>query len=61
MNQYFNNTDTRAGIAGGVLCTVSANLSNADLTKTIVLAALGAAVSVVVTIAMQQLLHRWRK
>jgi len=60
MNQHFDNT-TKAGTAGGTLLTVFANISNADVIKTIILAAIGAAVSFTVTIFLKALIKRFKK
>lgn len=60
MNQYFDNT-TKAGTAGGTLLTIFANISSADVIKTIILAAIGAVVSFTVTIFLKALIKRLKK
>lgn len=60
MNQHFDNT-TKAGTAGGTLLTIFANISSADVIKTIILAAIGAAVSFTVTIFLKALINRLKK
>ncbi|MBL7723610.1 MAG: hypothetical protein JNK27_05650 [Chitinophagaceae bacterium] len=60
MNQHFDNT-TKAGTAGGTLLTIFANISNEDVIKTIILAAIGAAVSFTVTIFLKALIKRLKK
>lgn len=60
MNQHFDNT-TKAGTAGGTLLTIFANISSADVIKTIILAAVGAAVSFTVTIFLKALIKRLKK
>jgi len=60
MNQHFDNT-TKAGTAGGTLLTIFSNISSADVIKTIILAAIGAAVSFTVTIFLKALIKRFKK
>ena len=52
MNQHFDNT-TKAGTAGGTLLTIFANITSEDVLKTVILAAIGAAVSFTVTIFLK--------
>ena len=58
--QYFDNT-TKAGTAGGTLLTIFANISSEDIIKTIILAAVGAAVSFGVTIFLKVIVKRLKK
>ena len=58
--QYFDNT-TKAGTAGGTLLTIFANISSEDILKTIILAAIGAAVSFAVTIFLKSVFKRFKK
>lgn len=58
--QYFDNT-TKAGTAGGTLLTIFANISSEDIIKTIILAAVGAAVSFGVTIVLKKIVKRLKK
>jgi mannitol-specific phosphotransferase system IIBC component len=60
MNQHFDNT-TKAGTAGGTLLTIFANITSEDVLKTIILAAIGAAVSFTVTIFLKALIKRLKK
>ena len=60
MQYYFDNT-TKAGTAGGTLLTIMANINQADLLKTAILAALGAIVSFAVTIILKFLIKRFKK
>ena len=60
MNQHFDNT-TNAGTAGGTLLTIFANITSEDVIKTIILAAIGAAVSFTVTIFLKALIKRLKK
>ena len=60
MNQHFDNS-TKAGTAGGTLLTIFANISSEDVIKTIILAAIGAAVSFTVTIFLKALIKRLKK
>ena len=52
MNQYFDN-HAKAGTVSGTLLTIFANIHSADLLKTGILAALGAAVSFSVTLLLK--------
>ena len=60
MNQHFDNT-TKAGTAGGTLLTIFANITSEDVLKTVILAAIGAAVSFTVTIFLKALIKRLKK
>ncbi len=60
MNQHFDNT-TKAGTAGGTLLTIFANITSEDVLKTVILAAIGAAVSFAVTIFLKALIKRLKK
>lgn len=60
MNQHFDNT-TKAGTAGGTLLTIFANITSEDVIRTIILAAIGAAVSFTVTIFLKALIKRLKK
>ena len=60
MEPYFDNT-TKAGTASGTLLTIFANISSADLLKTIILAAVGALVSFSITLLLKLLIKRIKK
>lgn len=60
MQHYFDNT-TKAGTATGTLLTIFANISNEDLAKTAILAAVGALVSYSVTISLRYLIKKVKK
>ena len=60
MNQHFDTT-TKAGTAGGTLLTIFANISSADIFKTIILAAIGAVVSFGVTVFLKSIIKRFKK
>lgn len=60
MNQHFDNT-TKAGTASGTLLTIFANITSDDILKTVILAAIGAAVSFTVTIFLKALIKRLKK
>ena len=60
MNQHFDNT-TKAGTAGGTLLTIFANISSEDVIKTVVLAAIGAVVSFIVTVVLKKILKRFKR
>ena len=52
---------TRAGTLGGTLLCIFCNIHFADLTKTAILAAVGAAVSFGVSIALKSLVKRFKR
>lgn len=52
MQHYFDST-TKAGTVTGTLLTIFANISQEDLLKTAILAALGAAVSFSITLLLK--------
>ena len=52
-------TTSKAGTATGTIVIFFANISNGDLIKTAVLAAVGAAVSFIVTMFLKKLI-RWK-
>lgn len=56
----FDNT-TRRGTAGGTLLTILGNINSEDILKTIVLAAVGAVVSFVVTLLLKTVAKRIKK
>lgn len=49
---------TKHGTASGTLLIILANISSADIIKTIVLAAIGAVVSFVVSLLLKQLMKK---
>jgi len=57
---YFDNT-TKAGTVSGTLLTIFANINSADLGKTMLLAAVGAVVSFIVTLLLKVLIRRFKK
>ncbi|MCW3094092.1 MAG: hypothetical protein JWP81_5161 [Ferruginibacter sp.] len=57
---YFDNT-TKAGTAAGTLLTIFANINSEDLVETGILAAVGAAVSFLVTILLKAMVKYFRK
>lgn len=52
---------TKAGTASGTLLSIFANINSEDLLKTAVLAAVGAAVSFIVTLFLKLLAKRIKK
>ena len=60
MYQIFDNT-TKSGTAAGTLLTIFANISEADVLKTIVLAGLGAIVSFGVTVLLKFLYKKFKR
>jgi hypothetical protein len=53
-----NNTDARAGFTGGMVLTVLSTLGSSDIIKTIVLSAIGASVSFIITVGLRRILKR---
>jgi hypothetical protein len=52
---------TKMGTAGGTLLTIFANISGEDISKTIVLAGIGAIVSFGVTLLLKAIIKRFRR
>jgi hypothetical protein len=52
---------TKAGTVGGTLLTIVCNIHIADLTKTAVLAAVGAVVSFAVSISLRWLIRKFKR
>jgi len=62
MQENFNfDTGTKAGTIGGTLLCILCNLHVEDLVKTTILAAVGAVVSFIVSLAMKSLFNRMKK
>lgn len=61
MNNQSFFSGTKMGTAGGTLTILLANLSVTDLLQTAILAAIGATVSFMTSIAMKYLFKKWRK
>ena len=59
-SHYFDNS-TKAGTVGGTLLTVLFNINGSDLVKTVILAAVGAAVSFSVTLLLKFLIQKFKK
>jgi mannitol-specific phosphotransferase system IIBC component len=59
MQPVFDNT-SKAGTFTGAMVTIFANITNPDVFKTVLLAAIGAAVSFVVTQVLKMLVRRMR-
>lgn len=60
MKEVFDST-TKTGTAGGTLLTILANISGQDILKTIILAAIGAVVSFLITLVMKFLMKKFWK
>lgn len=56
-----NHHGTAAGTAGGTLLSVIATIQSGDVTKTIVLAAIGAVVSFGVSLGLKWVARRWMR
>ena len=61
MDQHYFDNSTKAGTVGGTLLTVLFNIHGSDLVKTIILAAVGAAVSFSVTLILKFLIQKFKK
>jgi len=59
-DQHFTG-HTTYGTLGGIITIVIANISAGDLLRTIVLAAVGAVVSLSVSLGCKYCLRKWRK
>lgn len=60
MNNPFD-TGTTAGTVGGTLLTIAVNIHLEDVTRTVILAAVGAAVSFGVSLLLRWVTKRWKK
>ena len=60
MNHWFD-TSTKASMTGGILTIIVANITSADALKTAVLAAIGAAVSFIVSQALKYMVKKWSR
>lgn len=60
MKQYFD-IHTKAGTAGGRLLSIFANIQSGDILKTVVLAAVGAAVSFGITTLLKTAIRYFKK
>ncbi len=56
-----SSSDTRSGTIGGTLLVVLLQINSAELVKTMALAAIGALVSFIVSLALKWLVNQWRK
>ncbi|MCP9749480.1 hypothetical protein [Ferruginibacter sp. HRS2-29] len=61
MDNSFFNSPTRSGTAGGLLTVLLINIAGKDVLKTIVLAAIGATVSFLISHGWKLLLKRWKR
>lgn len=52
---------TKFGTLGGIMTILLYNISTGDLVKTIVLAAVGAFVSFIVSLGLKYCLRKWRR
>lgn len=59
MNEHLPGA-TKAGIAGGILCSLAVNISRSDLLRTIILATVGAVVSVLVSMLVKYCFRKRR-
>ena len=60
MKELFDNT-TKTGTASGTLLTIFGNISNQDIFKTVVLAAVGAVISFSVTVFLKSIIKRFKR
>lgn len=61
MNQQYFDSNIKAGMIGGTLLTILANINSSDILKTGILAAVGAAVSFLVTVILKFLIKLFKK
>jgi hypothetical protein len=61
MNNGGGFTDTKAGMAGGLFCTLLSTVNSAEITKTIVLATVGAIASFGVSMVLKIITARMRR
>jgi len=61
MSEQSYTTGTKMGTLAGTLTIILANITKADLLKTIILAALGALVSFVVSLLLKNVMKRWKR
>lgn len=59
MNPY-NHSDAKVGFAGGMVCTVFTTIGSDAVLKTMVLSAVGAAVSYLVSFFLKHVMQKWR-
>jgi uncharacterized membrane protein len=52
---------TRTGTIGGTVLVILTSITITDIVQTSILAAIGAAVSFVVTVLLKRLFRRWKK
>ncbi len=60
MSQHFD-ASAKAGTIGGTLLTILANINQQDLIKTAILAAVGAVVSFLVTMALKVVIRLFKR
>ena len=61
MNDGFITPASKAGTAGGIVTILLVNINSGEILKTIILAAIGAAVSFTVSICLKWMIRRLRK
>ena len=61
MATWGNHHGTAAGTAGGTLLSLIASIQPGDITKTIILATVGAAVSFVVSLGLKWIAKKWSR
>ena len=61
MDNGIYSTPTKAGTAGGFLTIILVNLNSEEIIKTVVLAALGASVSFIISLCWKTIVKKMRK
>ena len=60
-NDSFAGSSTKVGTAGGFLTVLIVNLTQSDITRTIVLSLVGALVSFIVSLGLKKLVEWYRR
>ncbi|MCP9749783.1 hypothetical protein [Ferruginibacter sp. HRS2-29] len=61
LNESFFCASTKAGTAGGFLTILLINIATNDILKTILLAAIGAVVSFVISLSLRAFVRWWKR
>jgi hypothetical protein len=61
MNDSLITPASKAGTAGGIVIILLVNINSGEILKTILLSAVGAAVSFTVSITLKWIIHRFKK
>jgi hypothetical protein len=61
MSNYYLDTDAKAGVAGGMVCTLLSTVNSSDIIKTTVLATVGAVISFGVSLLLKRIVAVWNR